>query len=350
MKNKEKITKLVSILNIPLEESWPEIKEDYTIFHYFQNLGLIDSDTRNLILSQQMDFESNRTFDLFLENIDYYFRPVIYRNGTVADVGSGFGYLSCWFLLSGANRVLSIGDPDRIKFVEKLYNAAVNRDLLRPDQMVFKGSFVSKQDTSLSPVLGDGEVDLVFLHDTLEHITQKRLPALAVSSYNSLRSGGCFIAKQQNTDSKRMMSYLISFWDEAERTRFEPQRKEVIKERLGNLRKMDLERLVKATRGLDREDFLEAIAKFGTNGVMPTPPDTPIPPIDIIHDVPEEGDTSIDKITSILQNAGFSSVHVYPAMRSLRIGRAIQPIAKMVPSVFFKADFFSGVSVFVAKK
>ena len=117
------LNNLIQILNIPLEEKWPGVqgKEAYTIYRYWNNLDLIDNSTLEAIQLGRRKLTINPIIKTFFKNINFHFPKSIYSNENVADVGSGFGFITFWLILNGANKVHTIGDSSRIGFIEKLY-------------------------------------------------------------------------------------------------------------------------------------------------------------------------------------------------------------------------------------
>ena len=78
--------------------------------------------------------------------------------------------------------------------------------------------------------------------------------------------------------------------------------------------------------------------------------DLNIPAIDIDLDVPDEGDTTIKRITSELSKAGFKNIKVFPALLDSRVRGLFQPIAKNIPGLFLNAHLLDETTVFQARK
>jgi len=346
----DRIGRLVAIYNIPFEEHWAEWTgpEGYTVYKYWKALALLsEAEFRGIFERRRL--QSNPVFVQYFRNLDYWFRPEYYAGGLVADVGSGFGFISFWLLLSGAQRVYTIGDPERIGYIRRLYDRAVERGLLPADSLSFKPSFIEAEDTSLGDEIAPASLSLILLNDTLEHITARRFPALVRAAARDLKPGGYFISKQQNTDSASMRRQLEKVWERTERETFLAQRLSRIRERLPDIANADAEQLARRTRGLDRPDFYTALERFAEQGIFPNH-DTNIAPIDIDIDVPEEGDTGIARITGEFRRLGFSTVRVYPSMVSSRRSRLFLPLAKLWPGLFLRLNAFNGTSVFWIRK
>lgn len=245
--------------------------------------------------------------------------------------------------------VYTVGDPIRIRFIERLYAAAVKEGLVEAGRMRFRPDFIKTGDGTLHPEIPQGTLDLVILTDTLEHITPRILPSLASAAFNDLRAGGRFISKQQNTDSSGMMAILSGVWEQIEKDKTIQQRLDIIMKKLPSIGPVDAEKLALRTRGLDRLDFYGAIERFDLDGTMPEHA-TDIAPVDVELDVPCEGDTSISRVSDVFKQAGFKDIRVYPDLMSSRRSRFAQPIAKAFPSVFLNTGLFDLTTVFVMCK
>lgn len=345
----EKLQQLLAIINIPLEEQWEGINKDtYNIFSYWKTLELIDGTTLEQIYTGKQTLKINPIITKKFANIDYFWPTALYKDGIVADIGSGFGYFSYWFILSGAKQVLSIGDPIRMKFVMRLYQAAVKKGYLPPNALIAKDSFVSVGDTSLSNQLEPETISLVFMHDTLEHITPRIFPFLVKSCHHSLKKGGQVISMQLNSDSPRMLAKIKKIWARNEANIHIPYRRKHIAKALPNINQKDLEELTLKTRGLDSIDFQEAIDNHQQSGTFPTGTEN-LPAIDLQWDVPDEGDTGIKRILSTFKKNGFKA-YVYPEMRHSTKSKYFQFLGKLFPSLFFKWQILDQTSIFVATK
>jgi SAM-dependent methyltransferase len=345
-----RLDRLIRIVNIPLENKWTKwtSPEEYTIYKYWNRLGLLaDNVIANIGNGQKI--ESNKIITNYFSSLDKYFSPVIYKDGHVADVGSGFGHITFWLLLSGAKKVYTIGDPQRIEFIRELYAAAVKQNLLKEDSIEFTPQFVRVGHTTLSQRISPGTLSLVLLNDTLEHITPRILPYLIQSSFANLKEQGYFISRQQNTDSPRMFSRLLDIWEKTEKENFFNQRLGKINQEIPSISATDAQKLASSTRGLDSYDFKAALENFKLHKIFPQH-DLNIPPIDIDIDVPDEGNTSIKRIVSELSKAGFRNIKVYPAVLDSRLRSFFHPVVKKIPQLFLSMHLLDEVTVFQARK
>ncbi|MEP1781831.1 class I SAM-dependent methyltransferase [Reichenbachiella sp.] len=344
---KKRIDSLLRICNIPIREKWEEYVGEgkYSLYQYWKVLGLIDAGTLERINLFKDDLRPTIEMINYFKTLDFHFKPSCYINKEVADVGSGFGFITFFLLLSGAKKVYSIGDPVRIGFIKKLYEAAISENLIDEGLISFKPEFIKTSDTTLDSNIADGSLGLVLLNDTLEHITPRIFPSLVKSSYNNLCRGGKFISRQQNTDSKSMLARLRKVWEEVEKNCLIDQRVTLINESVGDISTENTLKLALSTRGLDSIDFYEAIKTYKQKGQFPSH-DTNIPPIDILTDVPEEGDTGIERICTEFKKCGFSKVKVYPDLMSSRRSRYFQPLAKQLPGLFLGSGIFDDTTVF----
>ena len=358
-KFKSKIKNLLEIYNIPIQEKWDKMFGNgiYSPYKYWANTRLIDNEKLNRINSSYELVESNKTITRFFKNFDYYYGPKYYQNGSVADIGSGFGFITFWLLLSGADEVYTTGDRNRITFIERLYNKAKDRGLLNNGKIIFNSEFIKVGDTTLDPNVKNNTLSAVFLYNTLEHITPRIYPSLVKSTYNNLKTGGVFISKQQNTDSSKKMKKLMQYWDKVEQTRHIPKRKKFIRNELKNINESDLDILAQKTRGLDSLDLKKAIANFRENRTFPDN-DPNLPSICINSDVADEGDTSISRIIGGLKEHDFNSVKVYPAIRATNqsslakksIVNSLQKLMNIFPYFFLKKNIYDKTTIFVAIK
>jgi len=350
MNFKQRINILLKIFSIPLEEQWEfySDKEAYTVYKYWSAMGLINQNEYNqLFIDKQL--VPNIIIARFLEFFDYHFKPKYYKNGEVADIGSGFGYITFWLILSGAKKVHTIGDAKRIAFIEKLYKKAINKGLLPEKAIAFKPEFIKVNDTTLSDTISPNSLSLVLLNDTLEHITPRILPHLAKSANNDLKQGGLLISRQQNTDSKSKMEFLIPYWNKQEEQLHIKQRLKLITDKITGIDRDDAQKLAENTRGLDRVDFFQAIENFKTSSVFPKK-NTKLPPIFIEIDVPDEGDTNIKRVSDTLLNNGFSKVKAYADLPHTRRLSPIRIFDKVFPKIFLDNDKWNQASVFLAQK
>lgn len=346
----ERLSRLLCILNIPIEERWEGCVGigANSLYRYWFRLGLLSEQSLAAIDRDGAALERTKPIEQFFSNVDYYWPRESYAGADVADIGSGFGHITFWLALSGASRVHTVGDSSRIPFVRRLYEAAVARGYLEPDQLAFRDQFVRVGDCELSPHIAPGSLALVLLNDTLEHIAPRILPSLFKASHSGLRRGGMLIAVQQNTDSPATRRALLPLWERLERETYVPQRRRLIRERIPDIGNEELERLATNTRGLDSVDFTSSIERYRASGDIPSLDQ--LPPIDVVWDVPDEGDTGIERITGTLRASGFSDVSVYPAMLDSRRSRFLQPVAKLLPGLFLKLHVFDRSCVFVARK
>ncbi len=341
---------LLKILSIPLEEGskrWAS-REAYTVYKYWRKLELISEGEYEQVFSERK-LRSNVIMITFFRSVDRHFPPKLYKNGVVADVGSGFGFITFWLILSGARMVHSIGDAERISFISDLYEKAVSRGLLPADRLTITPEFVKVGDLTLSKKISKGSVDLVLLNDTLEHITPRIFPWLVKASYNDLRPGGYFISRQQNTDSPATRKILKAVWEEGERNIFIEQRARIIRQKAPGIDEADLRALAERTRGMDSVDFELAIQKFLNNKVLPQL-DRNAPPIDVETDVPHEGDTSIQRIVTEFEQNGFSYTKVYPELMTSRRSRPFQSLGFAFPKLFLGSHIFDRSTIFRIRK
>lgn len=185
MKNfDERLKILIKIYNIPIEENWTEFigAQNYTIYNYWETLGLLNKKQLEDIYSGGR-LKSNPIIETFFRTIDYHFKVDYYRNGNAADVGSGFGFITFWLVLSGAKRVYTIGDQVRIEYIKKLYGRAAEKGLIEPNKIGFVPEFVKTGATSLAYEIKDDTLDMVLLNDTLEHIAPRIFPSLVEATY-----------------------------------------------------------------------------------------------------------------------------------------------------------------------
>lgn len=345
-----RLKQLLQIFTIPLEENWePWAQADeYTLYHYWKVLGLLSAEQYRAVFEERQ-LCNNVVLGRYFASLDDHFRPSYYHDGLVADIGSGFGFITFWLILSGAKRVYSIGDPDRIGFIEQLYQRTIEKGLLPEGRIVFKPSFVKVGDTELGAGIAPNSLDLILLNDTLEHITARIFPSLVKATHHGLKPGGRFIARQQNTDSPKMLRRLQAVWEQSEAHEYIPQRLGLIQQYLPDIREADAQNLALKTRGLDSVDFYAALDQFNTNGTYPSH-DLNVAPIDVIIDVPHEGDTGIPRIFERFQAEGFSSVKVYPDWNSSRKTAPFQWVARTFPQLFMHWHWGDQTSVFVMRK
>ena len=345
-----KLETLCAIYSLPLKLGWSADVDPSrdTAYKYWRRLELLNSDQYDAVMASRR-VEPNAILISFFRSMDEHFRPDSYQGATVCDVGSGYGFMTFWVLLSGAGMVYTVGDPTRIRFIERLYAAAIKEGLVEPDRMRFRPEFIKTGDSTLHPEIPRGTLDLVLLTDTLEHITPRILPSLASAAYNDLRMGGRFISKQQNTDSSGMRATLRVVWEQIEKEQTLQQRLDIILKEVPTISPRDAERLALRTRGLDRLDFYSSIERFARDATMPEH-DTIIAPVDVELDVPCEGDTSISRVTAVFKKAGFTEIHAYPDLMSSRRSRFAQPIARVIPAIFLNTGLFDQTSVFVMRK
>lgn len=346
----KRLDKLIKIYNIPLENKWENCfeKENYTVYTYWKNLGLLDAQELNEI-NLGGELKRNKHITSFFKSLDYHFNTKYYINGEVADIGSGFGFVTFWLAISGASRVYVIGDKERVNFIERLYNEAISLELVEAGKLCFVPRFVQVGDSSLAPQIKENSLAMILLNDTLEHISPRIFPSLVRSSYNGLEEGGYFVSRQQNTDSAKTMAALLQYWNQQEKSIHEPNRRKLIEDNIAKISKNNVNKLTKYTRGLDSVDFYAAIEEYKLNSAYPNyNPNSPS--IDILTDVPDEGDTSINRILSEFRKYNFRKYSVYPDLLSSRRSKYAQPFARILPNLFFSKDLFAGTSVFLIKK
>ena len=128
----KKLDSLIRLMNIPIEEKWENMfgKGAYNHYTYWRNMGLISADTEVDINENYVPLRSSPKIIRYFKNVDYYFPPELYGNEVVVDVGSGFGHITLWMILSGASKVISIGDPQRIEHILKWYRSGVKNNIL----------------------------------------------------------------------------------------------------------------------------------------------------------------------------------------------------------------------------
>lgn len=347
---KEKVQKLCEIYSLPFVLGWKKDTrtDSYTAYHYWKALELLNEDQVEEIFRDGV-VRPNQLLIRFFRSMQALFPPAQYRGGEVADVGSGFGFMTFWAVLNDAAKVHTIGDPERIGFIRRLYDAAVERNMLPSGRLAYRPEFVGVGDTTLSRTIKPGTLSLVLLTDTLEHITPRRLPSLALSAYNDLRPGGIFKSKQQNTDSLSMRMKLFSVWEHWERSTGLAQRAAICRAKCPGTDDRAVEEFATRTRGLDQVDFHNALERFVQDGTVPDHrPD--LPPNDVETDVPVEGDTGIARVLAEFGKAGFKKRAAYPYLLYSRRYVFFQPLARWVPSLFFKTGTWDATSVFLMKK
>lgn len=345
-----RVAQLCAIYSLPFELGWitdldPAIDDPY---RYWHRLDLLDRQELETVYRERV-VEPNPRIEQFFRNMDFHFDPDLYRSEHLADVGSGYGFMTIWTLLNGAAVVHTIGDPKRIAFVERLYAAAVDRGLLPAGRLRSRPSFFTNGEDSLSPTIEAGSLKLVLLTDTLEHITPRLLPSLARAANNGLCRGGRFISKQSNTSSPAALRRLKCYWNEIDQSAGVPQRIRLITARVPDADPIQVAELARRTRGADRPDFLAVLDRFASDGSLPAEPGE-LPAIDVETDVPLEGDTEIERIMSVFRNAGFVERWVYPDTTSSRRSRFLQPLARAVPQPFLGLHLFDMATVFVFTK
>lgn len=346
---KEKIETITEIINIPVVEKWDECKESNNIYYYLFSLNLIDKNKLNAICNHGDKLIIDHVIKNYFQSLDYYFTPTIYRKGNVADIGSGYGFISLWVLISGAANVYSIGDPIRSGFIKKLYQAALKKGLIPSDKKIIPLSrFVREGDQVLHPDIPMDTIDLCLLNDTLEHITPRIRPFLFKSCYNNLKSGGYLISKAQNTDNPKLLEILKAFWEREEIQQEMPRRRKLIREEIKVIGEQELEALARNTNGMDQKDFYNTVLNFKEKGIVPDKK-AYLPPINVENDVMSEGYTNKKEICQLLQEKGFKTF-VYPAMLDSRRSRYFQPLARIFPFLFFKLHLFDRTTVFIAIK
>ena len=346
----QNLLRLTQILNIPLEEKWPlwTGRENYTLYRYWRNLGILSEEEIEGIHSHNGRLKPTNLLIQFFNRIDSHFPPKYYNLGKVADVGSGFGFITFWLILNGAKNVHTIGDSHRIAFIQKLYEQAVIKNFIDAEKIIFHPEFVKVGDLSLGKGIEQGSLSLVLLNDTLEHITPRIFPWLVRASYNNLKDGGYFISRQQNTDSPAMVRKLTSLWEEQEKE-YILQRRAIIQNRIPNILDSDLDKLAKNTRGMDSVEFNDAIESYQSQNIFP-PFKPELPPIDVEIDVPFEGDTSIKRITTEFKKNNFRKVFVYPDLLASRRSKYFQGLAKAQPKLFLRGHIFDQTTVFKIQK
>lgn len=345
-----RVKRLCEIYTLPLSLGWAADIDPNgdTAYHYWKRLELLTEVEFNAILKNRK-VTPNALLERFFANMDIHFPPARYNREEVADVGSGYGFMTFWALLSGAAVVHTIGDPERIGFINRLYDAAVGRGLVAANGLRSRQEFFGISDTSLSPTVVPGTLGLVLLTDTLEHITPRLLPSLTRAAFNDLKEGGLFISRQLNTSSPLTMRRLKPVWTWIEKEIMLPQRVGIIGERFPDIDRSKVEELARRTRGLDRPDFHAALDRFAADGTLPSH-DLDIAPVDVVLDVPAEGDTDIQRILEAFRTAGFSHRCVYPDVTTSRRSRFLHPLAKRLPGWFLSAHVLDSATVFVMRK
>lgn len=345
-----RLQQLLKIFSIPLRDQWDSwaSPESYTLYKYWKVLGLLNSQELQQVFEHRT-LPYNKVMERYFQGLDSHFKPAYYKGERVADVGSGFGFITFWLLLSGAEKVYSIGDPDRIGFIQRLYDAAIKEQLLPEGKLVLKPAFVKVGDTTLCDAIPPASLSLVLLNDTLEHITERICPSLVEASYNDLRPQGRFISRQQNTDSPKMLARLQQVWEMSEQQEFLPQRLRIINKKIPTIVEKEALELAQKTRGLDKIDFYAALEQFQSKGTYPQH-DLNTAPIDVEIDVPHEGDTSIKRICNLFNNQGFSNIKVYPDWSSSRKLSWLQGLSKAIPQPFMQQHWADQTSVFLMQK
>ena len=329
-----RLEQLINIFSIPLRDNWENwtSPEGYTLYKYWKVLGLLNAQQYQQLF-EECQLQSNAVMRRYFEGLDSHFKPAYYKGEAVADVGSGFGFITMWLLLSGAEKVYSIGDPDRIGFIQQLYEQAVAEGLLPAGKLSLKPAFIKVGDQTLFEEIPPASLSLVLLNDTLEHITPRIFPSLVAASYHDLRPSGRFISRQQNTDSPKMLKRLQQVWESSEQQEFIPQRVRIIQNKLPNISQETTLTLAQKTRGLDQLDFYAALEQFDQEGTYPSH-NLNVAPIDVEIDVPHEGDTGIPRICNTFKKQGFSKVKVYPDWSSSRKLAWLQGLSKGFPQPF----------------
>jgi hypothetical protein len=343
----QKLERLLRILNLPVRLKFGEIKRETNVYDYWFGLGLLSREQRDGIATGERPLESSSIIWRFFRDVDYFWSPTLYRGHQVADVGSGYGYISFWLILSGAKRVLSIGDPERVEFIKKLYAAAVDADLLPHDSLISRGRLIEEGETSLLEGMGSS-LALVLMNETLEHVNPRVRPWLFRACFNNLVDRGQIISLQHNSDCPRTLRRLLRLWQDLEAKETLNQRMRWFRLRLPDADESTVLALGKATRGGDEASLERSLSEFLEGGAMPTG-GSRLPPINISTGEVCEGLTTIRVVLEELRLAGFEP-RVYPAMRHSRRSRYLQPLAKFVPMPFLKLHIFDENAVFVGRK
>ncbi len=345
-----RLEQLCAILSIPLRDNWEPWgqPESNSVYRYWKVLGILSEEEYQAVFENKA-LTVTPTMLRYFKGLESHFLVEYYKEEAVIDVGSGFGFITIWLLLSGAANVYSIGDPERIGFIDRLYQQATKEGRLPTGKLSLKPSFVQVGDTTLFEGLPPASAGLVVLNDTLEHITPRIFPSLVAAAYHDLRPNGRFISRQQNTDSPKMLRRLQALWETSEKHEFVPQRLKLIQKKLPQISEKNALQLAKTTRGLDRIGFHEAIATFDKDGIFPSH-GLGMPPIDVDIDVPYEGDTGIERIFNEFKKAGFRSVRVYPDWRTSRKTAPFQSLVKLFPQPFMRWHWGDQTSIFNMSK
>jgi SAM-dependent methyltransferase len=331
---RDRLERFYRILNIPIELGWQDALTDdkKNWYYYLFSLGALSRADLLEIYQRRRPLSPNRSIDTVLANIDYL--SLQGQPRAIADIGSGWGLVTLWLLVSGVERVVSIGDPSRVAWIARVAEEARRKGLLPPQAKLEPvAKLIGPNDTQLFSG-GEACLDLCLLHDTLEHIAPRTLPALLRLCQRALRPGGRFISVSHNSDNPGVMRSLEELWERIERDEYRPKRVAFIQARLPEAPIEEVERLADQTRGLDRGELDSVLSQRGLSSVRDRPP-AKRAPMDIDCDVVEEGYTDRSYVIPLLRQAGFS-VRAYPFVRTRRRTAWLQGVVERLPEAFFR--------------
>jgi Methyltransferase domain len=344
----ERLDRLLRIMNLPARLGWIDPGSPRHVYDYWYGIGLLDQSKSRAVASGSAPLLPTRIIERFFRGIDYHWNPSLYAGETAIDLGSGYGHLTFWLLLSGAAHVVATGDPDRVDFITRLAGAACREGLLDTDRLTPYPHFVQAGDRTLCSEIRPGSVSLILLNDTLEHIHPRIVPSLFRSAFADLKAGGRIVARQHNTSSPETLRRAQELWEQMDREQFLQLREELLRTLRPSLAEREIDQLAAATRGQDREDIEETLIGFESTGTLPTPTES-APAIHPLIGEPCEGDTSIPRIIDEMKKAGFRC-RAYPGMTHSRRSLWLQSLAKLWPWPFLTLHIFDEVSVFVGRK
>jgi SAM-dependent methyltransferase len=331
-----------------LQEGWAELESEDNVYTYWHRLEILPTSSLEAIRSGASPMAPNPVMERYFKTVDEVWRPAWYQGAPVVDVGSGFGHLTFWLLLSGAGRVHTIGDPTRVAFVMRLAEAGAERGLIPEGAVSPRPEFVVVDDTTLHSAIRPGSVALILLNDTLEHINPKIRPSLFRAAHADLRTGGRIVCRQHNTSSPEVMKRVRALWERAEASEFIPQRAALITAAAPDLSPAVVDTMARGTRGCDAEDLATFVASYRKSGMLPST-SSDAAAVNPETGEPFEGFTGIPEVLREMRDAGLRA-RAYPEMSSSRRSRWLQGLARRIPAPFFWGHLFDRVSVFQASK
>lgn len=350
-----KLKTLIAIYNIPLEE--PELWKKYfskedehmNYLSYLLQLEFFDKRTYNPNDTSEFRLQVNIFSETFFRKSEYYFETKDLTKKKVLDVGCGWGMLSVWYALSGAENVYAIGYPFQIEFIDKLVTRAREKKVI--DDSIRVTTVAQPLDADIKTIanLEPELADRIYYHDVFEHLPDDIFCDALSATFNTLKPGGKLISATHNTDNAVMFRNVENWWNKQENERLINQRTELIKKKVADISNDHLNKMVTATRGLLLADFEKSISDYKANKVFPPASGKLRPPVDLDYDYICENYISPPHIVQLMENAGFKS-HCYAALMHSRRFVLFQPLARIFRKLFMNIDLFSKTVIFVGIK